>query len=157
MKKEGKKISLCNCFFSKQPLATITQEHHWSWESRLRKSEIERGKKKAQSSGNIQWMITLTRYAFTAIGTLRVSIYYLYTISWGQSSQKLDLPRPEKYFISASALPRPVAQIIILSWPCTVCKCFMNGNYTDSLFCMNIHSLCLYTQKMVMDYHYPNW
>lgn len=89
----------------------------------------------------------LAGYAVTVIGTLRVSIYYLSMISWGQSSQKLDLPRPEKYYISASVLLRPATQIIILSWPCTVCKWFMNGNYTDLLFCMNIHSLCLYTQK----------
>lgn len=89
----------------------------------------------------------LAGYAVTVIGTLRVSIYYLSMISWGQSSQKLDLPRPEKYSISASVLLRPATQIIILSWPCTVCKWFMNGNYTDLLFCMNIHSLCLYTQK----------
>lgn len=92
-------------------------------------------------------MAMLAGYAVTVIGTLRVSIYYLSMISWGQSSQKLDLPRPEKYSISASVLLRPATQIIILSWPCTVCKWFMNGNYTDLLFCMNIHSLCLYTQK----------
>lgn len=60
-------------------------------------------------------MATPAGYAVTVRRTLGVSIYYLYTISWGQSSQKLNLPRPEKYSISVSALLRPATEIIILS------------------------------------------
>lgn len=155
MKKERKKISLSSYIFSEQPLTAIVQECHWSWADRPRNSETEWCKK--WSSGNTEQMATLAGYAVTVRGMLGVSIYYLYTISWAQSSQKLNLPRREKYSISVSALLRPATEIIILSWPCAVCKWFMNGNYTDSLFCMIIHSLCLHTQKTVMDYHYPNW